>query len=235
MPRSDGAAGTRLPSQPLVTLYCVVHGPVYERYASVLIPQAQELFLPGQAQIVVLPGNGGWPHGSASRYQVCLDHQDQLEGEWLFQIDADMLIEQTIGEEILADGLTVTIHPGYPEARFPESFPYDRNPRSHAYVPFEHGTQYHPGAFVGGRRDAFLAMCATTMGWYEKDRVSGYVPQWYEESYLNRYLIDNPPALILPREYCWWADQWGPRQGLAKIVHLDKTAEEFELREAGRA
>ena len=28
---------------PDVTLYCVVHGPIYEAYADVLIPQAREL------------------------------------------------------------------------------------------------------------------------------------------------------------------------------------------------
>ncbi len=217
-----------------VSLYCVVHGPIYEAYADVLIPQARELFLPHRAEVVVLPGNGGWPHGSASRYQVCLDHQDELAGDWLFQIDADMLIEGVIGDEILTDGLTVTMHPGYPAGSDVATCPYDRNPDSHAYVPVGQGTQYYPGAFVGGTRDAFLEMCETTMWWYDQDRANGTLAVWYEESYLNRYLIDNPPALVLPREYCWWADQWGPRHGLAKIVHLDKTSEEFEARELER-
>lgn len=217
-----------------VTLYCVVHGPIYERYAAELIPQAQELFLPERAEVVVLPGNGGWPHGSASRYQVCLDHADELVGKWLFQIDADMLIEGYVGDEILADGLTVVEHPGFPAGTPVEGCPYDRNPHSHAYVPHENGRQYHPGAFVGGTRDEFLTMCDQTMFWYGKDLENGHCPEWYEEAYLNRYLVDNPPALVLDRSYCWWDMQWGPRQGLAKIVHRDKTPDEFAEREQAR-
>ncbi len=54
----------------------------------------------------------------------------------------------------------------------------------------------------------------------------GVHPQWYDESYLNKYLILHPPALVLNRRYCWW-EHWGESDE-AIIVHLDKTTSEFE-------
>jgi len=37
------------------------------------------------------------------------------------------------------------------------------------------------------------------MGWYADDQEHGIAAAWYEESYLNRYLLDVPPALVLDR------------------------------------
>lgn len=213
------------------TVYVVVHGDLYQRYADVLIPQLQERFMPGDSEVLVLPGNGGWPNGSASRYQVALDYQHRLRGDWIFQMDADMQLLKPIGEEICGGGLTVTTHPGFPDApdANPDHYPYCRNPDSHAYVPDGHGERYYPGAFVGGRRDAFLEMCETTMGWYHHDQANGFIPEWYEESYLNRYLLDHPPAVELDERYCWWGID-GAHDSPAILVHLNKTAEEFAER-----
>lgn len=216
----------------LVTVYVVVHGPIYERYADALLPQLHDLFMPSvEPQIVVLPGNGGWPHGSASRYQVALDHADELEGDWIFQIDADMAVLQPVDPCILANGLIVTTHPGYPPDTPEQDCPYERNPLSRGCVPVGMGRRYHPGAFVGGRRAEFLAMCETTMRWYDEDRSDGFVPIWYEESYLNRYLLDHEPALVLDRRFCWW-QFWQERDG-AILMHLDKTTEEVTERARG--
>ncbi len=60
------------------------------------------------------------------------------------------------------------------------------------------------------------------------DAAAGVYPRWYDEAYLNRYLVDNPAALLLDGSYCAW-DYHGDKVP-RRIVHLDKTAEEFRLR-----
>ncbi len=221
----------------MVTLYCVVHGAAYERYAAQLRQDAERWFLPGESEFLVLPGTPGpkgdnWPYVSATRYRVLLNHLAYVRGDWIFQIDADSRIVSEVGREILADGLTVTVHPGYPAPVDPELYPYERDPASTAYVQHGHGSRYHPGAFTGGRRAEFLELATYLAEAVEADIARGHHSRWYEESHLNRYLIDHPPALILDKRYCWWDQQWGPDpagQG-AKVVHLDKTAEEFAAR-----
>jgi hypothetical protein len=211
---------------PDVTLACVVSGPVFERYAAVLQEDAARNFLPGRSEFVILPGLTGWPQASSQRRQVLLDHWDKLAGEHVFLIDADMRIPGVVGGEILADGIVVTTHPGFPEGSNPDECPFCRDDASLAYVPKGAGGRYFPGAFHGGERDAFRELCEVTTAWTTADLDRGVHPEWYDESYLNRYLIDSPPALVLDRRYCWW-EYWGPSPE-ARITHLDKTAEEFE-------
>lgn len=221
----------------MVTLYCVVHGRAYERYANDLAADAERFFLPGESEFVLLPGRPGprgdnWPYVSATRYRVLLDHFEFIRGDWIFQIDADSRIVNPVGSEILADGVTVTTHPGFPPDSPVNLHPYERRSSSTAYVPYGQGRQYHPGAFVGGSRAAFLELASYVADAVDADIARGVHAVWYEESHLNRYLLDHPPALVLDRRYCWWDRQWGddPAGQGARIVHLDKTAEEFAAR-----
>lgn len=213
----------------IASLVIVVHGDIYRRYADQLIKDAREHFLPGESEIVVLPGEPGWPHASGCRYKVILEHLPWIDGEHIFLIDADSRIEQPIGHEILADGIVVAAHPGFPVGTPPDKCPFERNPESRAYVPLGQGGQYHPGAFVGGERRAFLLLAKALALMIASDEARGVQAVWYDEAYLNRYLIDNPPALVLDHRYCYW-DHWGPHPTDRRIVHLDKTPEEFAAR-----
>lgn len=212
----------------IVTLYCCVGGPVYERYWKQLEADARANFHPSDdVQIVKLPAReGAWPRGSACRYGVALEHLKQLKGDYIFQIDADMRIESYVGSEILAEGVTVTTHPGFQGSGVGA---WERRPESTACVTeaMSNGKHYHPGAFVGGERYSFLALAENVNNRVEEDLASGVYAVWYEESHLNRYLIDHPPALVLDRRYCYW-DHWGPNPTERRIVHLDKTQAEFD-------
>lgn len=221
-----------------VTLYTVVHGSAYERYAADLMADAFKFFHPtGNVRMVKLRGRPGprgdnWPYVSATRYRVALDNFDALDADYIFQVDADCRIVNPIGPEILAAGVTVTTHPGFPPPCPVDLHPYERRESSTAYVPYGEGAQYHPGAFVGGERSAFLALAHYVAASVDYDIARDVHAIWYEESHLNRYLIDHPPALVLDRRYCWWDKQWGddPAAMDARIVHLDKTQAEFEAR-----
>lgn len=212
-----------------VSLVCCVRGPIFERYWDGLLPGASKFFRPAEeVQIVKLPCNTGWPWASTSRYQVILNHLPEIHGDYIFHIDADMQIEAPVGPEILADGMTVTTHPGFPPGSLRSDLPYETNPESRAYVAPHEGERYYPGAFEGGTRPAFLRWCYWMTAASAEDHLRGIEPVWNDESYLNRYLIDHPPALVLDERYCYW-DSWGPSDRRI-IVHLDKTKEEFAER-----
>ncbi len=176
----------------------------------------------------VSDGGRDWSYTSSTRYRVALDHLDQLHGDYIFQSDVDMRIVGPVGREILADGLTVTTHPGHPPTDHPDTLPYERRGTSRACVPLGQGATYHPGAFVGGRRAEFLAMAEYLADAIDADVEEGVRAVWYEESYLNRYLIHHPPALVLDHRYCGWEDHTVTPETL--IYHRNKTAEEFDAR-----
>lgn len=219
-----------------VTLAVVVHGKVFEDYAVRMLASAQEHFRPADdVQLIWLHGeNGKWPHQSASRYRILCENARLFRGEHLYLIDADMRFEATVGPEILSDGIVVTTHPGHPDPGQADA-PWEKNTDSRAYTPPEQRRQYHPGAFVGGRREEFLALCRWIAAAVEEDTSQDIFPQWYDEAYLNRYLATRMPDKVLPGDYCYW-DYWGDSGGpngafTRKIVHLDKTTEEFEWRD----
>ena len=237
----------------MVTLYCIVEGPIYERYWQMLERDAQTYFFPGEAQLVRLPGiprgperdtPPQWSHISATRYEVALANLDKLGGDYIFQIDADMRIVAPVGSEILCDGITTSIHPGVPPEQDKHDWPYERRPESRAYVPYGgEGPQYHPGCFIGGRRAEFLALAEIIRDGVRLDLDQNYYPAWYEESHLNKYFIDHPADLVLPKQYCWWAHYSRVPEGAdpdlqaeifradgAIVAHLDKTGEEFRDR-----
>lgn len=235
---------------PLVTLYLVVHGPIYERYAAQLLEDAAAFWFPDDhTEIVILPGSPKsayawpmgerwpalWSHVSATRYQVALDNWQRLRGQYIFQMDADMRIVAPVGREMLSNGVTTSLHPGVPPDLPASEWPYERDPRSRAYVPYgAEGAQYHPGCFVGAPRDTFFELAEAVSSGVRGDLEAGVFPAWYEEAHLNHYLVEHPASLVLGREYCWWA-HWtadGDHAAAgAKLVHLDKASEEFETRE----
>jgi histo-blood group ABO system transferase len=167
----------------------------------------------------------GWPRATLMRYHAMLKQQWLLG--WyshVFYMDIDMLVVSPIKEEeILSEGLTAVIHPGFPEA-------FERNPRSTAYV--DNNPTYYQGCLIGGRTDKFLSMCQTIVKNIDQDDRNGLMAIWHDESHLNRYLRDNPPAVSLnpdyafpERHYLKNPEKWmkvHPSHFVPKIRHLEK-------------
>ena len=95
-----------------------------------------------------------------------------------------------------------TIHPGFYKSSKIE-YTYDRNPSSHAYIPFGSGKQYYAGGFNGGKSKNFLTMAKTIATWRKSDQNKNIIPIWHDESYMNKYMFLNPPTLELDPSYCY--------------------------------
>lgn len=170
-----------------------------------------------------------WPMPTLKRYNYFMKEKDFiLEHDYCFYFDADMRIDNPVGEEVLADGVVATMHP-YQSLMDPSSQSFDRNPKSLAYVPFDQKTvSYYAGGFNGGKTESFMEMAEVIANNVNKDLEKGVVALWHDESHMNRYLIDNPPALQLTPTYCYAEEFYGTDYPYEpKIIALKKNHNEL--------
>lgn len=143
-----------------------------------------------------------WPLTTLFRYHYFIENEFQLNPfDYLMFVNADMRFKQRIGKEILSD-LVGCVHPGYYNTPC-DFLPYERNPASTAYIPYEVRGRYYFGALQGGRKKDFLEMCGTLKEAINKDLKRNLIAQWHDESHLNRYFIDHPPTLSLDPGYAY--------------------------------
>ena len=169
------------------------------------------------------------PMPTLKRYNYFVKEKDFiLEHDYCFYFDADMRIDNPVGEEVLADGVVATRHP-YQSLMDPSSQSFDRNPKSLAYVPFDQKTvSYYAGGFNGGKTESFMEMAEVIANNVNKDLEKGVVALWHDESHMNRYLIDNPPALQLTPTYCYAEEFYGTDYPYEpKIIALKKNHNEL--------
>lgn len=174
----------------------------------------------------------GWPFDTLKRFEVYRNHKDLFAStDYMFATDADMLFVGLEGDEILGDRVA-TNHPGF-EKNIPlwgSEPPYDRNPQSTAYIPYDEGIYYFAGGFYGGSTKEFIRMMDIVVHNIMTDLDNhNYIAAWHDESHLNRYFIDNKPSIILDRSYCY--PENGEKKGYprcsAKLLALDKNHDEM--------
>jgi len=133
-----------------------------------------------------------WPNITLKRFEyIC---NTDFDIDYLYYLDADSLIVNNIGEEILGD-MVGTLHQGYVNRGWK---PFDQNQNSTAYV--ENG-DYYTGCFWGGKIDKIKTMSEILKNNINKDSEIGYVARWHDESHLNWYFNKYPPDKKLSPSY----------------------------------
>ena len=163
-----------------------------------------------------------WPWMTLGRYDIFHKHRDVLQAnDYLYYIDADMLIVDEVGDEVLGD-LVATQHPGYYNTRgTPET-----RIMSTAYIAQHENTQYFAGGFQGGATEEFLKMSNILSQNIQLDFNNNIIAIWHDESHFNRYAANNIDKLkILSPSYCYGANKTIPFT--PRIVALVKKHEEF--------
>lgn len=181
-----------------------------------------------------------WPMPTLMRYHLFLQQEEYLQKfDYVFYIDVDMRITDWIGEEILGDGLTAAQHPMY-ALRPNYQPPYEPNPQSTAFIPRpgriieENGNKrfeqlYYAGGFQGGKTQDFIKAMKVMRDRVDKDFNNNYIARWNDESHWNKYLFENPPAVVLNPSYIYpdslldiyYVKVWG-RNYSPKIMTLTK-------------
>jgi len=167
-----------------------------------------------------------WPMMTLKRFHVFYNNRELLrEFDYLVYMDADTRFVDAVGSEVLGD-LVVTNHAGF-YGNHRRTFPYEKNPKSRAYISPKEGTNYVCGGFFLGRRDAFLNMAKSLMEAIDTDLSNNIIAMWHDESHLNRYIIDHPPSKILHPMYCYHEDrQFNYSPKILAITKNDKYAGE---------
>jgi len=192
-------------------LLVISTGDKYAQYIDPLLQSAEKFLFPHDPilwtsspayhtnwQLRRYPGLG-YPGETLHRYHRFLEQHNLLsEYDFLIYTDVDMRFVAPIKEEeIISNGITATEHPGYVGLNgTPE-----KNPASAAYCPVLRN--YFCGGFNAGTTESFLKMSETIAAAVDEDTKNGIKAVWNDESHLNRYLYDNPPAKILSPSYCY--------------------------------
>lgn len=147
-----------------------------------------------------------WPLITLLRFHTFLSIETLLqERDFLIFANSNMICEKIVHtKELFRENrkLFFTQHPGYYE-KHPQYFPYDRNRKSFAYIPYHKGKEYVIGAFFGGLANPFLDMCRVMKMTVEEDLKKGIIARWHDESHLNRFVISQPDIMVISPSYCY--------------------------------
>jgi histo-blood group ABO system transferase len=213
-------------------LLIIATGERYHRFIEPLLESARRYFVPHDSVLwtdsadskswsatqVITKKPLGFPGETLNRYSTIISaYNILLNYKHLYYVDVDMLfvdhVDPTLSE---VDGLVATLHPGFVGT---EGTP-ERRKESRAYIEPGSDNHYFCGGFNGGSTMAYLNMAAELAVDIEVDRENGITAIWHDESHLNRYLFDHPPALILNPSYCYVEGSESPRHRI--LIALSK-------------
>ncbi|XP_075952511.1 globoside alpha-1,3-N-acetylgalactosaminyltransferase 1-like [Anarhichas minor] len=210
-----------LPGQ-MVTYYILTDNPRTLDPPIELGPERQLKVVP----VAELPG---WERLARRRMVLLADvikHPISSEVEYIFCADIDQEFMAPVGEEILGD-LVATLHPelyGMPR----NAFPYEIEEVSSACVEEDEGDYYYTSELYGGLVSEMYSLARACSLLILQDQANGVVARGLEESYLNRYLIDNRPTCVLSPEYSWWDSALAPDVRVQRLVSLGRKCEAYD-------
>lgn len=141
----------------------------------------------------------GWPGSTLFRYQMFNKHTDLYDVDYLYFFNANFVFVDNVGEELLPDGNEIVCvrHPGYYNKNNLQ-FPYSRDIRSKAFIPFFFGKVYVMGGLNGGTKASFLSMSKELDNRISDDYKRNVIAIWHDESQINRYVYENGCKLLNP-------------------------------------
>lgn len=181
----------------------------------------------------------GFPGDTLYRYHHFYSSRDRLKllgdkcPESLFYLDADMLIVNEVGDEVLPTrykSIVATAHPGFynRQGHNPLGTP-ETNQLSSAFIPPNRWRPcYWAGGFNGGEFEAFMSLSSAIMGRIDKDDSNDITAIWHDESHLNAYISENwmiGSVKTLTPSYCYPESWFLPYE--KKIIALDKNHKEI--------
>ena len=171
-----------------------------------------------------IPGYG-WPDATIKRYELIATNREEIVGDVLIHMDADMLVRSSDFSsefKLGSDKVGLVEHPGFwrPNgasrlalyARSPHFLikdlkmmflqgglgAWEREKHSRAFVARRFRKKYVCGAIWFGPREKVLEMVNSLFADVEKDAQSGVMATWHDESHLNAWASRNNYELFKP-------------------------------------
>lgn len=150
----------------------------------------------------------GWPYDTLMRFDVFLKVEDEIsQFDYTFFFNANMVCVNTVREDEFLQhhnqkiNLIMVEHPGAYRLK-PKYFPYDRNTKSTAYIPYNQGEFYVMGALNGGKTPVYLELIRALSKSTKIDLQNNIIAKVHDESYLNQYILSRDDCHILTPAYC---------------------------------
>jgi len=137
----------------------------------------------------------------------------------LYFIDGDCIIVDDIDEEVFPTTDAPIVATKHPWQSY-NSEQYDTNPSSTAYVLDSGNNHYLQACFFGGYTNSVLEMATEINEMIKQDLKIRYIAKWFDESYMNKFLL-NKPVKLLSSGYAYPDPKyWHSRPDVKpKIVH----------------
>lgn len=177
--------------------------------------------------------NQPWPLITLFRFATFLKIEKELASlDYLMFSNSNMIcaqkvtMEEFLPRKELGETISVTIHPGYYK-KSSLKYPYERNKKSTAYIPWNCGESYVIGAMYSGTSSAFIKMCRTLKRNIEEDLKKNIIAIFHDESQLNRYIIGKKGIRIISPEYCY---PYGMSVEYPKKIYAVSKQEKFDIK-----
>lgn len=183
--------------------------------------------LPGVTVVPLADLQDGYVPGSTFQYYLSV--QSQLEDfDYLYAFDANCRLSREIGIDFLPDESHQLVAVQHPEqVNIPVNrVPYERNPKSKAFIRSGLGHNYVIGKVVGGSTAAFLSLARSVHGNMLADYHHGLAAVHSEESYLNHHLLDHAYSL----RHAGYCNPTGWKLGLPTMIQWQTAAENLPAR-----
>ncbi len=181
-----------------------------------------------------------FPQATLYRYKIFDFFAPYLQEDFLFYLDVDMRVENTVGMEICEEKkLTAVRHPGFFINGGWGSM--DCSKESLAYVAPEHRKKYFAGGFQGGDVRIYRTAIKLLAYRIDTDEQKGIMAEWHDETHWN-WLLNSPeqvwfdtdvlheltPSYCMPEKEKAMAMPGRENETLVRrIVALDKNHEEM--------
>jgi len=219
----------------------------YSIYIQPLINSIEKYFLPNNKKHYHIFSDKSWvvdgigdnysfhnvahkpfPYPTLYRFHYFNKYKESLTQNQIIYIDADTLIKSPVGTEVLSER-TVVQHCGFVN----NMGSFETRPESKAYVVPGTERNYFGGGFYSFSNNEFFKMSAECSRLIDIDESNGIIPVWHDESMMNKYMIDNPPSVVLSPGYHYPENNphiyslWNGVGYECKILLLSKNHEEM--------
>ena len=137
----------------------------------------------------------------------------------LYFIDGDCIVVDDIDEDVFPSQETPIVVTKHPWQSY-HSSEYETHPSSTACVLDSGDNHYLQASFFGGYSDSVLEMATEVNEIIKQDLKIRYIAKWFDESYMNKFLL-NKPVKLLSSGYAYPdPERWHSRPNVKpKIVH----------------
>lgn len=204
----------------------------YESCQKCFLPDIKKEYIVFTDQVIkVFPSvkvcyqkNLGWPGNTLFRFQMFLKHKEELKKyDYLFFFNGNTEFKNEItSKEFLPsrdESFLICLSWHIYAQRSLDTYPYERNPASTAYIPYGIGESYYQGGMNGGRMKEYICLIEECDLQIRKDEENGIVACSHDESHINKYLLSRCIKLVGTQYGC--PQEWA-EASTAKIIFRDK-------------